>query len=82
MRLISLAGLLALASASANDAKQPTYQKLPTLRDQASLQNKWVAERKEAIPDLLAKHSMDAWLVRNFFFSLLLSFLLLTLSIR
>ncbi|TLD22060.1 hypothetical protein PspLS_07950 [Pyricularia sp. CBS 133598] len=42
---------------------QPTYQPLPSLRDQATLVDAWTAERRALIPGLLAKHGVDAWLV-------------------
>uniref|UniRef100_L7JIA3 Xaa-Pro aminopeptidase family enzyme n=1 Tax=Pyricularia oryzae (strain P131) TaxID=1143193 RepID=L7JIA3_PYRO1 len=42
---------------------QPTYQSLPSLRDQATLVDAWTAERRALIPGLLAKHGVDAWLV-------------------
>lgn len=69
MKLSSLAaaaGLVASSWASSSNEqsqKTPTYQHLPPLREQADLQDKWVAERKEAIPKLLEKHGVDAWLV-------------------
>ncbi|TLD06923.1 hypothetical protein PgNI_10534 [Pyricularia grisea] len=43
--------------------QQPTYQPLPSLRDQAALVDAWTAERRALIPGLLAKHGVDAWLV-------------------
>lgn len=59
LSLVSLVGCLVCGAL----ARTPAYQKLPPLRDQAELQNQWVAERKAAIPALLEKHHMDAWLV-------------------
>ena len=64
--LAAVAGLVATCcatSASEQLQKTPSYQHLPPLREQAQLQDKWVAERKEAIPKLLEKHGVDAWLV-------------------
>ncbi|TLS21823.1 uncharacterized protein PpBr36_09241 [Pyricularia pennisetigena] len=56
--------LLASTAAAATTAqKQPTYQPLPPLRDQAALVDAWTAERRALIPGLLAKHGVDAWLV-------------------
>lgn len=63
LSLVSVVSFLACGAI----AHTPTYQRLPPLRDQAELQNKWVAERKAAIPALLEKHHMDAWLVRSLF---------------
>lgn len=54
---VLLAGLASVA------ALTPKYQHLPPLREQAELQDKWTAERKEAIPALLEKHGVDAWIV-------------------
>lgn len=52
-----------LASLASVAALTPKYQYLPPLREQAELQDKWTAERKEAIPGLLEKHGVDAWIV-------------------
>jgi hypothetical protein len=43
---------------------KPQFHELPPLREQARLQDEWVAERKALIPKLLQKHDVDAWLVR------------------
>lgn len=42
---------------------QPQYYALPPLREQASIQDAWVKERRDGIPKLLRKHGVDAWLV-------------------
>ncbi|KAH7309557.1 putative lipoprotein [Stachybotrys elegans] len=59
------AAVLAVACLLASQAvaKSPSYHRLPPLREQARLQNEWVAERTAAIPDLLYKHNVDAWLI-------------------
>lgn len=41
----------------------PQYHTLPSLRDQAAIQDAWRAERKTIIPGLLEKHGADAWLM-------------------
>ena len=52
-----------LASLTSVAALTPKYQYLPPLREQAELQDKLTAERKEAIPGLLEKHGVDEWIV-------------------
>jgi hypothetical protein len=42
----------------------PSYQLLPPLREQAKIQDAWLAERKASIPKLMKKYRVDAWLVR------------------
>ena len=44
--------------------KEPQYQKLPPLREQAELQDAWTKERISNIPQILQKYGVDAWLVR------------------
>ncbi|KAF5363732.1 hypothetical protein D9756_000748 [Leucocoprinus leucothites] len=39
------------------------YQKLPSLRDQAKIEQAWRVERIAKIPDLLRKYRADAWLM-------------------
>lgn len=58
--------LILLTALSCVSALTPKYQRLPSLREQAKLQDAWTAERKEAIPALLAKYGVDAWIVRLF----------------
>lgn len=36
---------------------------LPPLREQAEIQDGWLKERLEGIPNILQKHRVDAWLV-------------------
>ena len=42
----------------------PRYYTLPALRDQADIQDGWLKERKENIPNILQSYGVDAWLVR------------------
>jgi hypothetical protein len=62
---VALASLLgwSVFADNAHAIKTPSYQTLLPLREQAELQNAWVAERKAAIPALLQKYHVDAWLV-------------------
>ncbi|KXN87975.1 hypothetical protein AN958_07985 [Leucoagaricus sp. SymC.cos] len=39
------------------------YQKLPSLREQAEIEQKWRAQRIASIPELLRKYGADAWLM-------------------
>ncbi len=55
-------------------AKQPQYQILPPLREQAALQDEWTAQRKALVPSLLTKYGVDAWLVRLFIHKSTLTF--------
>ena len=65
--------LLSIATATASDApkppgrddldKTPQYYPLPSLREQAKIQDAWTTERRAKIPALLQKHGVDAWLV-------------------
>lgn len=43
--------------------KPSQYQTLPTLREQAHIVDEWRQQRLDAIPELLRKHGVDAWLV-------------------
>lgn len=61
---LSLFWSLATVAPLCAAGQTPSYQHLPSLREQAALQDKWYEERKEAIPALLKKHGVDAWLVR------------------
>lgn len=47
------------------DCDNGHYYRLPTLREQAKLQDEWTQSRVDAIPALLEKHGVDAWLVRT-----------------
>ncbi|CAK7240236.1 MAG: hypothetical protein STHCBS139747_001674 [Sporothrix thermara] len=52
-----------LASTAASSTSSPQYHRLPSLRDQAAIQDAWTVERKNLIPHLLHKHGVDAWLM-------------------
>ncbi|KAK3384823.1 hypothetical protein B0H63DRAFT_448928 [Podospora didyma] len=41
----------------------PRYYTLPSLREQADIQDAWTRERRDKIPAILKKHGVDAWLV-------------------
>lgn len=54
---------LTLLLSSSLTTAQPAYQLLPSLREQAALQDSWTAQRRAAIPSLLRRHNVSAWLV-------------------
>lgn len=39
------------------------YRQLPSLREQAEIQDSWRDERLDALPELMKKYNVDAWLV-------------------
>lgn len=41
----------------------PKYFTLPSLREQASIQDAWTRERLDSIPALLRRHNVSAWLL-------------------
>lgn len=45
----------------------PAYVTLPTLREQAAIQDAWTEQRISTIPNILKKYGVDAWLVRFLF---------------
>jgi len=53
----------ALTIVAASPQLQPSYQGLPSLREQADIQNAWRTERVANIPSILRKHGVDAWLM-------------------
>lgn len=55
--------LSALSNIARADNPPPVYQPLPSLRDQAALQDSWTAQRRSTIPSLLRAHGLDAWLI-------------------
>ncbi|KAK0649901.1 hypothetical protein B0T16DRAFT_457264 [Cercophora newfieldiana] len=71
MRCFWVLASLSILSVSASGASkplseqqpEPQYFTLPPLREQASIQDNWVKERREGIPKLLRKYGVDAWLV-------------------
>lgn len=71
--LLNVASKAALLCASIITAKaqlHPSdparYQCLPSLREQASIQDAWTNQRLEQLPTLLEKYGVDAWLVRTY----------------
>jgi hypothetical protein len=63
-------GLLAHVTAFCNGkhSEYPArYQEIPSLRDQAKIEQSWRDQRIASIPDLLRKYQADAWLVRLVF---------------
>jgi len=56
---------LLISKVSSHDTSNPQFQKLPTLREQNDIQNAWTVERRAAIPELLAKYGVGAWLVSS-----------------
>ncbi|KAL3421255.1 xaa-Pro aminopeptidase family enzyme [Phlyctema vagabunda] len=60
----SLQSLLWLCgTAHASTSHAPQYHELPPLREQATIQDAWTAERKAQIPKILQKYGVDAWLM-------------------
>lgn len=55
--------LLSLFSSLAASTSVPQYHRFPPLRERASLEDSWTKQRLQAIPSLLAKHGVDAWIV-------------------
>jgi len=61
-----IAGLLLLGAAapSAGSAQAPAERPLGTLREQAELQQRWLARRMETVlPALMRRHGIDMWVV-------------------
>lgn len=50
---------------SASHETRFTYKPLPSLREQAQIQDGWLRERLARIPSLLVKYDVDAWLVSS-----------------
>nr|XP_036581060.1 xaa-Pro aminopeptidase family enzyme [Colletotrichum truncatum]KAF6789233.1 xaa-Pro aminopeptidase family enzyme [Colletotrichum truncatum] len=61
--LVPLIPAAALLCQPALGDPKPKYNPLPPLREQARVQDAWTEERKAAIPALLKKHGVDAWLI-------------------
>lgn len=61
--LTSTFARLPLVLGQLHPEKPSQYQTLPTLREQAHILDEWRQERLDAIPELLRKHGVDAWLV-------------------
>ncbi len=73
LRLILLCVIF--TNAQFHPITKPTYQRLPSLKDQAAIQDAWTKERMDYIPELMKKYGIDAWLVR--FTALISSFYLI-----
>ncbi|KAL0949277.1 hypothetical protein HGRIS_009355 [Hohenbuehelia grisea] len=43
--------------------KPAAYARLPSLREQAKIQDQWKDERIASVPNLLSKHGVDGWLM-------------------
>ncbi|CAK7201402.1 hypothetical protein SEUCBS139899_004106 [Sporothrix eucalyptigena] len=56
-------GAATSAFSSSSPSSSPQYHTLPSLRDQATIQDAWTAERKTIVPGLLRKYGVDAWLM-------------------
>jgi hypothetical protein len=54
---------LGLPLATAQHPPSPSYQTLPSLRDQATLINNWTSIRRATIPSILTEHNVSAWLI-------------------
>ncbi|KAF5387670.1 hypothetical protein D9615_000606 [Tricholomella constricta] len=52
-----------LSAAQLHPSEPAKYQKLPSLRQSARIQNGWKNERIARIPSLLRKYNIDAWLM-------------------
>jgi glucose-6-phosphate 1-dehydrogenase len=56
--------LLSCAASQLSAAVElPEYRRLPSLREQAAIQDAWRDERVSRIPHILQKYGVDAWLV-------------------
>lgn len=52
-----------LVIAQLHPSKPAEYQRLPSLRETACIQDGWKNERIARMPSLLKKYDLDAWLV-------------------
>ena len=55
--------LFACAFALISRTSRPRYHYLPSLQEQAKIQDGWRNSRIENIPSILRKHGVDAWLI-------------------
>ncbi len=55
--------LLPLIVGQLHPTEPATYKSLPSLREQARIQDKWKDARIKNIPNLLDKYGVDGWLV-------------------
>ncbi|KAJ8515333.1 hypothetical protein ONZ45_g7222 [Pleurotus djamor] len=62
---IQVFGLVALGlvRGQLHPAEPAKYPRLPSLREQADIQDRWKEERIQGIPALLAKYNVDGWLM-------------------
>jgi hypothetical protein len=56
-------GAIGRVSAQFHPKKPATYPSLPSLREQAYIQDKWTAKRLDHVPELMKVYGVDAWLV-------------------
>ncbi|KAF9464889.1 peptidase M24, structural domain-containing protein [Collybia nuda] len=63
MKLFYLVALVAAVSGQLHPSRPARYQKLPSLRERARIQDVWRDERVSRIPSLLEKYNADAWLM-------------------
>ena len=49
--------------AQLHPADPAQYQTLPFLRDQARILDEWRYQRLQALPELMKRYNIDAWLV-------------------
>ena len=54
---------LGLPLAIAHHPPSPSYQTLPSLRDQATLVNNWTSIRRATISSILTENNVSAWLI-------------------
>ncbi|KAG6910947.1 hypothetical protein DXG01_006001 [Tephrocybe rancida] len=52
-----------VVAAQLHPSKPAEYQRLPSLREAAAIQDAWRNERVSRIPSLLKKYNLDAWLI-------------------
>ena len=73
MKLVSILFSLLLSFCFALGQLHPEepakYQALPSLREQAEILDEWRKERLDALPELMKRYNVDAWLVRHSRFS-------------
>ncbi|KAF9568992.1 hypothetical protein CPC08DRAFT_702114 [Agrocybe pediades] len=61
--LVSLLWGCVLIAGQLHPLEPAQYQRLPPLRQRASIQNQWIADRISRIPSLLQKYGAQAWLI-------------------
>ena len=57
--------VLGHAAGQLHPTKPAKYQRLPSLREQAEIMDRWRQQRLDALPNLMKKYGVDAWLVRH-----------------